>query len=69
MSTCACTGRCRRPPYTCDGQTPGLVGQQPAPQPHGCICPPGSEATCQGFACPRRNPFAGTRSYGTEPNP
>lgn len=21
---------------------------------HGCICPPGAEATCQGFLCPRR---------------
>jgi len=20
---------------------------------HGCICPPGSEATCQGLSCPR----------------
>lgn len=24
------------------------------PQSHGCICPPGSEATCQGVMCPRR---------------
>lgn len=23
----------------------------------GCVCPAGSEATCQGLACPRRNPF------------
>lgn len=22
----------------------------------GCVCPPGSEATCQGLACPRRTP-------------
>lgn len=21
---------------------------------HGCICPPGAEATCQGWLCPRR---------------
>lgn len=26
-----------------------------APQPHGCICPPTSEKTCQGMLCPRRN--------------
>jgi hypothetical protein len=25
-----------------------------APAPHGCICPPGSEKTCQGLLCPRR---------------
>ena len=25
-----------------------------ARKPHGCICPPGAEATCQGFGCPRR---------------
>jgi hypothetical protein len=24
-------------------------------QPHGCICPPGSEATCKGLNCPRRS--------------
>lgn len=24
------------------------------PQPHGCICPPGAEATCKGDFCPRR---------------
>lgn len=23
-------------------------------QPRGCICPPGSEKTCQGFGCPRK---------------
>lgn len=23
-------------------------------QSHGCICPPGSEATCKGLTCPRR---------------
>ena len=23
-------------------------------KPHGCICPVGAEATCQGMACPRR---------------
>ena len=25
----------------------------------GCICPPGSEATCRGISCPRRNHFNG----------
>jgi hypothetical protein len=25
-----------------------------AARPHGCICPAGAEATCQGFSCPRR---------------
>lgn len=25
-----------------------------AARPHGCICPPGAEAGCRGFACPRR---------------
>lgn len=30
----------------------------PGPQPMqmGCICPPGSEATCKGTLCPRRGP-------------
>lgn len=27
---------------------------EPTHQPHGCICPPNSEATCQGALCPRR---------------
>mgnify|MGYP001809781230 CR=1 FL=1 len=25
-----------------------------AQKPHGCICPTGAEATCQGLSCPRR---------------
>jgi hypothetical protein len=25
--------------------------------PHGCVCPPGSEKTCQGLTCPRRAPI------------
>jgi hypothetical protein len=41
---------------------PGHVGQYPTPQighgtplaGHGCICPPGAEATCKGPLCPRR---------------
>ena len=32
-----------------------------AMRPHGCICPPGSEKTCQGIGCPRR-----VRSFQTE---
>lgn len=27
------------------------------PRPHGCVCPPGAEATCQGWSCPRRAPM------------
>jgi len=27
-----------------------------APEDGGCICPPGSEATCQGLGCPRKPP-------------
>lgn len=27
-----------------------------APRPHGCICPPGAEAGCRGWQCPRRMP-------------
>lgn len=27
---------------------------KPAQHPHGCICPAGAEATCQGALCPRR---------------
>jgi hypothetical protein len=30
-------------------------------KPHGCICPPGSEATCQGWQCPRNPPM--TQKY------
>jgi len=26
----------------------------PQPVMRGCVCPPGAEATCQGFACPRK---------------
>lgn len=34
-------------------------GVQPAPQPMGCICPPGANLTCEAPLCPRRNPLAG----------
>lgn len=33
---------------------PQLPAYIPAPQPRGCICPPGSEATCKGDHCPRQ---------------
>jgi hypothetical protein len=28
--------------------------RQNATVPHGCVCPVGAEATCKGWACPRR---------------
>ncbi len=31
-------------------------------KPQGCICPPGSEATCQGLSCPRRGLSKGSLS-------
>lgn len=56
------------PPMYCPHPTPfpgqplpGYPGQPfyappPMPEfpPHGCICPPTSEATCRGDFCPRR---------------
>lgn len=42
---CPCKMRAAR-----EYMAPGYVVQRP----QGCICPPGSEATCQGIACPRR---------------
>ena len=36
-----------------DGASMAICAILP-PQPHGCICPPGAEAGCQGAACPRR---------------
>ena len=38
------------------GAVPIPMGQPTSP-PHGCICPPTSEQTCEGPLCPRRNPF------------
>lgn len=67
--SCACTGRCQTWPYTCSGAPPegwhGIYASpylppprlptwSNTPAPHGCICPPGSETTCQGPLCPRR---------------
>lgn len=37
-----------------------------AATPHGCICPPTSEQTCAGIACPRRPPMGYVRP--TQPN-
>ena len=54
--SCLCTGRCRTWPYNCSGVPDPF--QQPSPFQYGvgygCICPPGSERTCQGPLCPRR---------------
>jgi len=36
-------------PHRC-GERPGFVSNA-----MGCICPPGSERTCQGALCPRRS--------------
>lgn len=52
----------------CQMMTGGCPGWcEPASQvkPMGCICPPGSEKTCEGLQCPRRNPFKNTLTYGT----
>ncbi len=34
------------------------------PTQQGCICPPGSETTCQGMMCPRRAPRFGIGAGG-----
>lgn len=38
----------------CDAGLPPLPPTPMMMQAHGCICPPGSEKTCQGPLCPRR---------------
>lgn len=35
---------------------PGNPGHSLSMTQQGCICPPGSERTCQGALCPRRAP-------------
>lgn len=69
MSACACTGRCRMPPYTCAGAPlptvwhgviPPTADQhvgnyQFTPLPTGCICPPGANRDCENPNCPRKN--------------
>jgi len=46
---------------------PGWERYAPLSQPRGCICPPGSEKTCQGPLCPRRGAIvlSGGMSEGT----
>jgi hypothetical protein len=39
------------PHYPTHPYSPGFYS---APAPKGCICPPGSEKTCQGLGCPRK---------------
>lgn len=60
MSACACMGPQKGEPL-CPCQMRAarehLMRELPPimqPQPMGCVCPVGAEATCQGFACPRR---------------
>jgi hypothetical protein len=33
--------------------SPALLRALERDAPRGCVCPPGAEATCRGFACPR----------------
>jgi hypothetical protein len=47
--TGGCTGACRAP-------GPHQVGRDEGPPPKGCICPPGSEKTCERWDCGRKNP-------------
>lgn len=62
MTSCCCADpSCQV--YGCKQyrQTPYWQGPtysvQPIPVlPRGCVCPPGSEATCKGIGCPRRGP-------------
>lgn len=69
MTMCACMGPQRGEPLCpCamraarahllehHPQGPFLNGPMTGPvsTPMGCICPPGSEKTCQGLSCPRR---------------
>ena len=52
-----CTGQCaiNRPPATYQPYSyPGWT----IPEPKGCICPPGSEKTCQRKDCGRKEPEA-----------
>lgn len=72
MTMCACMGPQRGEPlcpcamraarahlFEVHPQGPFLNGPMNGPAtviPHGCICPPGSEKTCQGLCCPRRGP-------------
>lgn len=60
---CPCQMRAAREYLGRPTYAPNAPGQctPVAPKPHGCICPPGSEATCQGLACPRRNHLAGIK--------
>lgn len=37
-----------------DAMWQSVIRHVTAQKPHGCICPPGSEATCKGWNCPRR---------------
>ena len=50
---CPCARRLREPP---GGWWPQIMPLPPMSPvvPHGCICPPGAEKTCQGWNCPRR---------------
>jgi hypothetical protein len=56
-----CTGRCAlpvTPPAYAPNRDPNRPGQAVAGwiTPKGCICPPGSEATCQRKDCGRKEP-------------
>lgn len=59
-TTCACLGPQNGEPLCpCQMQAArqhlgGAAPPQIGSPARGCICPPGSEATCQGIGCPRR---------------
>ena len=59
--TCSTCGAVNYHYGACRCQAPVSTLPYASPVPHGCICPPGAEATCRGLACPRNPPM--TQKY------
>ena len=53
-SSGGCTGSCRQWPYT-NTQLPAFPYGAAEVVPKGCICPPGSDKTCQRSDCGRKD--------------
>ncbi len=71
-ATCACIGPQNGEPLCpCQMRAARSYLDRPPPRlqdlmtrPHGCVCPAGAEATCQGFGCPRKPVSLGWAGQG-----
>ena len=67
VSTCEAIQSLERRIQVLEGQVAGMsVGVRIMDSIPGCVCPPGAEATCKGWGCPRTPTHVGPSATGPQ---